>query len=558
MNVVRATIPTGCSERDHRDISGSADPPAAGGSVTMLDKTRTNPNKTRAELAAENESLLARLTELERIAAGRVQKTNARERSKDSLQASEIRYRRLFETAKDGILILDADSGKITDANPFLEVLLGYSHDELVGRALWEIGPFRDVAASRNAFRELQRNEYIRYEDLPLETKDHERRNVEFVSNVYLADGARVIQCNIRDITSRRQAEEITRHDNEELAGRVRELRLRDSNMQVLNRMTDLLQTCSTQEEVFKVVALMADELFPAMNGFLAILSAGERLETVARWGTEPPQQAVFALDDCWAMRRGQPHEVLDPQGSLLCRHFVLRPDTGYLCVPLTVQGETLGVLCLIGLSTGKGESPSSQTSLAVTVGEDIKLSLFNLRLREKLREQATRDSLTGLYNRRYLEESLERELYRTNREGTPLCVAMLDLDYLKKFNDTFGHEAGDRVLRELGRVLREKLRKSDISCRFGGEEFVLVLPGSTLSDAQQRVEQIRLLVKGLQIRHDDQILGRLTVSGGVAASPEHGSTAAELIRAADDALYAAKQAGRDRVVAYEGKDPAE
>jgi len=520
----------------------------------MLDKTRTNPNKTRAELAAENESLLARLTELERIAAGKIH-ANARERSKDPLQESEVRYRRLFETAKDGILILDADSGRITDANPFLEVLLGYSHDELVGRALWEIGPFKDVAASRNAFRELQRNEYIRYEDLPLETKDHERRNVEFVSNVYLADGARVIQCNIRDITSRKQAEEITRHDNEELAGRVRELRRRDSNMQMLNRMTDLLQTCSTEEEVYKVVALMADELFPGMDGLFAILSSGERLETVARWGTEPPEQAVFALEDCWAMRRGQPHEVLDPQGSLLCRHFVLRPDTGYLCVPLTVQGETLGVLCLIGPSTN-GESPNSQKSLAVTVGEDIKLSLFNLRLREKLREQATRDPLTGLYNRRYLEESLERELYRTNREGSPLCLAMLDLDYLKKFNDTFGHEAGDRVLRELGRVLREKLRKSDISCRFGGEEFVLVLPGSSLADAQQRVEQIRLLVKGLQVRHEDQILGRLTVSGGVAASPEHGSTAAELVRAADDALYAAKQAGRDRVVAYKGKEP--
>jgi len=546
------------AQRGITSTSAAALNPEAARSVTMLNKTRANPNKTRAELAAENESLLARLTEMEGIAAGKVQNTNAQERSEDSLHASEVRYRRIFETAKDGILILDADTGKITDANPFLEVLLGYSHDELVGRALWEIGPFKDVAASRTAFRELQRNEYIRYEDLPLETKDRERRNVEFVSNVYLADGARVIQCNIRDITSRRQAEEITRHDNEELAGHVRELRRRDSDMQVLNRMMELLQMCSAKEEIYRVVGLMADELFPGMNGSLAILGTGERLETVARWGSEPPAEAVFTLEDCWAMRRGQPHEVLDPQGSLLCRHFARRPDTGYLCVPLTVQGETLGVLCLIGLSKGKGESARSQTSLAVTVGEDIKLSLFNLRLREKLREQATRDPLTGLYNRRYLEESLERELYRTNREGVPLCVAMLDLDYLKQFNDTFGHEAGDRVLRELGRVLREKLRKSDISSRFGGEEFMLVLPGSSLADARQRVEQIRLLVKGLQVRHEDQILGRLTVSAGVAASPEHGSTAAELIRAADDALYAAKQAGRDRVVSYQAKKSSE
>ncbi len=513
--------------------------------------------QSKVDLAAENESLRIRLAELERCVAGAVQHSSL-PRSDSSVRASEIRYRRLFETAKDGILILDAETGKITDANPFLEVLLGYCRDELVGKTLWEIGPFKDVTASRNAFLELQRNEYIRYEDLPLETKDHERRSVEFVSNVYLEEDTRVIQCNIRDVTSRKQAEEITRHDNQELVSRVRELRRRDSDMQVLNRMTDLLQTCSTQEEVYKVVALMADELFPGMNGALAILASGDRLETVARWGEEPPLQLVFALEDCWAMRRGQPHEVLDPQGSLLCRHYTRRPDTGYLCVPLMVQGETLGVLCLVGLPTEKREGPSGQTSLAITVGEDIKLSLFNLRLREKLREQATRDPLTGLYNRRYLEESLARELHRTNREGVPLCVAMLDLDYLKQYNDTFGHEAGDRVLRELGRVFREKLRKSDISCRFGGEEFVLVLPGSTLADAEHRVEQIRLLVKDLQVRHNDQILGRLTVSAGVAVSPDHGSTAPELLQASDDALYCAKQSGRDRVVSYKRKEPAE
>jgi diguanylate cyclase (GGDEF)-like protein/PAS domain S-box-containing protein len=507
-------------------------------------------NKTRAELASENESLRTRLAELEGILAGTVH--SAQERSPDSVRASEVRYRRLFETAKDGILILEADTGKITDANPFLELLLGYSRAELVGRALWEIGPFKDVAASQKAFRELQRNEYIRYEDLPLETRDHERRNVEFVSNLYLVDGVRVIQCNIRDVTSRKLAEEITRHDTEELVNRVMELRRRDSDMQVLNRMTDLLQTCSTQDEVYKVVELMADELFPGLDGCLAILREGERLETVARWGAEPPVETAFTLEDCWAMRRGQPHEVVDRQGSLLCRHFVRRPETSYLCVPLTVQGETLGVLCLIGVSSATAEGPANQTSLAVTVGEDIKLSLFNLRLREKLREQATRDPLTGLYNRRYLEESLERELHRTTREGVPLCVAMLDLDYLKQFNDTFGHEAGDRILRELGRLFRDKLRKSDISCRFGGEEFVLVLPGSTLADARQRVEEIRLLVKGLQVRHDDQILGRLTVSGGVATSPEHGSTAEQLLHVADEALYLAKQAGRDRVVSYQ------
>lgn len=146
-----------------------------------------------------------------------------RKRIEEALKASEVRYRRLFETAKDGILILDAETGQITDANPFLQDLLGYSHGELLGKMLWEIGPFRDIAASRGAFRKLQRREYIRYDNLPLETKGCRRKQVEFVSNVYRVNGTRVIQCNIRDITARHQAEEALARAGEEMEKRVDE-----------------------------------------------------------------------------------------------------------------------------------------------------------------------------------------------------------------------------------------------------------------------------------------------------------------------------------------------
>jgi PAS domain S-box-containing protein len=175
------------------------------------------PSKTKSHLIAENATLRARLAELEDKLANRPSGKGGelpesditeRKRIEDALKASEIRYRRLFETAKDGILILDADTGRITDANPFLQDLLGYSYAELLGKRLWEIGPFRDIAASRAAFRKLQRKEYIRYDNLPLETKGRRHRHVEFVSNVYLVNGTRVIQCNIRDITERHQAEE--------------------------------------------------------------------------------------------------------------------------------------------------------------------------------------------------------------------------------------------------------------------------------------------------------------------------------------------------------------
>ena len=472
-----------------------------------------------------------------------------RKRITDRLRTSELRYRRLFETAKDGILILDADTGRITDVNPFLEDMLGYSHDELIGKALWEIGPVKDIMASQEAMRHLQDREYIRYDNLPLETRSKQRVQVEFVSNVYRVDGIRVIQCNVRDITARKVAETGMLKLNDELTAMVVEMKQRDREMNQLNHMNDLLQACATQDEAYEVIALMAGDLFIGHSGFVATLHPSDRrLETVARWGDESAIVSAFDLNDCWAMRRGQPHEVADPRGGLVCRHFVGQPATGYLCVPLTVQGDALGLLCIIG-SASNATREAVKEQLAVTVGEAIKLSLCNLRLRERLREQATLDVLTGLYNRRYLDETLARELHRALRRKSPLCVAMLDLDHFKRFNDTFGHEVGDHLLRELGHVLRVNLRKSDVSCRYGGEEFVLVFPDSSLADTRQRVEQIRTLVKGLVFRHGDQPVGKITVSAGIAQAHADGSSPSELLRAADEAMYAAKQGGRDRVV---------
>src|SRR5688500_1013559 len=161
-----------------------------------------------------------------------------------TLAASESRYRRLFETAKDGILILDGDTGRIIDANPFIQDMLGYPESELIGKALWEIGPVLNITASQKAMQELQNKEYIRYEDIPLETKAGERKHVEFVSNVYLVDGYRVIQCNIRDITARKNAEAQVKTTTGKLLDTVDELQRRDRQMQLMNHMNELLQSC--------------------------------------------------------------------------------------------------------------------------------------------------------------------------------------------------------------------------------------------------------------------------------------------------------------------------
>jgi diguanylate cyclase (GGDEF)-like protein/PAS domain S-box-containing protein len=517
-------------------------------------------NKNGTQLSAENASLPLRLTKSKNLTpkwlSGKkfTPKANmaGRKRTEQALRESETRYRRLFETAKDGILLLDAVSGQIADVNPFLIELLGYTREELLGKKLWEIGPFKDAVASQTAFQELQLKKYIRYEELPLETRYGERVEVEFVSNLYEVNGKKVIQCNVRDISERMRTKDSLRKANEELSTLVVELQKHDREMRQINRMNDLLQACKTQEEAYQVIALAVGELFAGQSGGLAILhDSGQYLETFARWGDEALLDSVFSLEDCWAMRRGQQHEVADPETSVNCCHFVRPPKTGYLCLPLVVQGETLGLFFLDTPAGMNHEQANSWQQLVVTVGEGIKLSLSNLKLREIMREQATHDPLTGLFNRRYLDDTLPRELIHARRQNAPICIAMLDIDHFKHFNDTFGHEAGDLMLRELGHLLHENIRKSDIACRFGGEEFVLVLLDSPLEASCQHLEKIRSHVNELQIRFREQLLGTMTLSVGIVEALRHNLTADELLGAVDKALYAAKRAGRDRIVVF-------
>lgn len=474
------------------------------------------------------------------------------------LKESEVRYRRLFETAKDGILILEGDTGRITDANPYLQDMLGYSRDELIGKALWEIGPVKDIPASLEAMRHLQDHDYIRYEDLPLETKAGERKQVEFVSNVYLVDGWRVIQCNIRDITARKHAEASVNTANDELVTLVKELQWRDKLMQLMNHMNELLQSCLTQEEAYQVVSLSAGELFPGHNGALTILSGKDHsLEVVARWGTEEIMESTFSLGDCWALRRGQLHEVSDPQSGLMCRHFFHPPQHGYLCLPLIGGGKIIGLLSLIDNDRSEqGHHPHGLKQLAVTVSETVKLTLANLELRDELRQQAIHDPLTGLFNRRYLDEVLPRELDVAQRRNSSLCVVMLDIDGFKQFNDRLGHGAGDALLREFSHMMRNHLRKSDIVCRYGGDEFVVIMPDSSIHDTHDRIDRIRVLLKGLpKIQTNGKIPDIISLSAGLAFMPEHGNTEGELLRAADKAMYTAKKLGRDQVVVYQSTE---
>ena len=184
----------------------------------------------------------------------------------------------------------------------------------------------------------------------------------------------------------------------------------------------------------------------------------------------------------------------------------------------------------------------------ALVVTEHLTLSLANLRLKEMLRTQATRDALTGLFNRRYMEESLEQEFHRSHRNKHPVSIIMLDIDHFKKFNDTYGHDAGDALLKELGTMLKSIVRKEDIACRYGGEEFILILPEATIEIAAQRAEYFRKALQFTSFRHLDQNIAMITVSMGVASYPDHGQDSETVFRRADEALYKAKNNGRNRV----------
>ena len=280
-------------------------------------------------------------------------------------------------------------------------------------------------------------------------------------------------------------------------------------------------------------------------------------MEAIADWGNTYEGQRVFAPDECWALRRGKPQSYRSGEKTGHCKHIDLAQVQESLCVPLMAQGEALGIVSLQMIRTQEElelaprSAWEAQRRLAVVLAEQVALALGNLRLRETLKNQSICDPLTGLFNRRYMEESLEREFSRANRSKTSVAIIMMDLDHFKRFNDTFGHQAGDTLLRTLGDLLKRNTRGQDIACRYGGEEFVLVLTDSNLAGALHRAEILRQQVKQLSVEYAGQLLGAISVSMGVAIYPDHGTTMSDVLRASDQALYCAKREGRDRVSAW-------
>ena len=360
---------------------------------------------------------------------------------------------------------------------------------------------------------------------------------------------------SLQDVTERVQAEIRLQNANQKLAEKVQELEQRSKEINLLSEMGSKLQACKEPDEAYVEICSKAEQLFPNWSGSLCVTSASKTtVETVSDWGQSGHVERVFGPDDCWALRRGQPQLYRRGEKGPACRHIDLKEVTESLCVPLMAQGEALGIMSLQMMQgTEPGDpaprpSDESERRLAAVLAKQVALSLWNLKLRESLRNQSICDPLTGLFNRRYMEESLEREFSRANRHKTSVAIVMLDLDHFKRFNDTFGHQAGDELLRALGNLLQKNTRSQDIACRYGGEEFALVLSDSSLEGAYKRAEILRQQVKQMSVEYDGQTLGAVSVSMGVALFPDHGTTMGDVMRASDQALYSAKREGRDRV----------
>jgi diguanylate cyclase (GGDEF)-like protein/PAS domain S-box-containing protein len=466
---------------------------------------------------------------------------------KSSVLEGDDLYREFFENASDIIFTYDF-SGKPLSINRAVERITGYTVAEALEMRIGDV-----VAPGHSTSRHGTLDPKIAGEvplnfEVEIIGKDKNPIALSVSTRpVYRGGKAVAVQGIARDISKRKKTEQDLHEANLKLEAWVSELEERTREMTMLNDMGDILRACFTLDEAYNVIVRVAQQIFPVQVGVLYVIAPSRNsVESVAVWGDPALAERVFAPQECWALRRGRMHWVENSRSGLICKHVHHPPTDGYVCIPMMAQSEAIGVLHLMQPDNVKMNETKQR--MAVTMSEHIAMALSNLKLHETLRSQSIRDPLTGLFNRRFMEESLELEIKRAARNQRPLGMIMIDLDHFKYFNDNFGHEAGDLLLKELGALLRGNIRGEDIACRYGGEEFTLILPEGTGAVTRQRAEFFKEAIQRLDIHYRGRPLGRITASMGVAIFPDHGRTAKALVEAADKALYRSKNAGRDRV----------
>lgn len=309
----------------------------------------------------------------------------------------------------------------------------------------------------------------------------------------------------------------------------------------LLTGMALLLQTCTREKELVDVIDVYLPRLFPDVSGeFFLQVDSGKEIQSVLGWGT---QAQTWPLPDFKRCRSFTCSVVVNDRENLSqsCQSC----HRGECCVPLCDGDHAFGMLCL---NTSQ-PLQAGYRGLAFVTAEYLALAICNLRLKKRLHELTVKDALTGLFNRRHMDEVIPRELLRAKRAGTSCGAIMIDLDHFKRVNDTFGHDGGDVVLKKVGKFLNSMFRQEDVVCRFGGEEFFVLMTSGEVTDYCRRAQALGGGIKALDIRWNGQQISPVTVSMGVAVFPNHATSFEELLKVADQALYLAKARGRDRVV---------
>ncbi len=425
------------------------------------------------------------------------------------MKSTRGKVKKQTDASRDGLLTLDFDTGAITEVNTLLIRTLGYSRKELLGMKLWEIGAFEDAKLSQESFEAWQRQESIHYQELPLRGKDGHFFHAEFIISVPTVGSDKVIQCTIRHLARRHRAPEARRGSERQMQA-------------LMASLEDVIIEMDGQGTYLNIWTGNAGLLVRPMAEM-----HGRRVSEI--------------LDEPLASR------ILES-----CQHVLTRGDYEDIEYPLKVVSGRRWFLARINPVPAENGNAETVCMLIrdITKRKQMEDDLF--RSEEALREQSVRDHLTGLFNRRYMEETLERELRRASRKLTSVGIIILDVDGFKRFNDTSGHAAGDEVLRELSNMLLAHVRGEDIPTRFGGDEFIIVLPDASRDQTRQRAELLFQDASRLNIQFEGRSLETLSLSAGVAAFPENGSTAEEVLKAADMALYLAKDQGQGRVVVAE------
>ncbi|MDQ1278731.1 MAG: hypothetical protein QG555_1775 [Thermodesulfobacteriota bacterium] len=352
-----------------------------------------------------------------------------------------------------------------------------------------------------------------------------------------------------------------------------------ESEVRLLGRMANLILSCLTQDEARAVAVRFLPQLFPGDTGALFVRNSPQDLyDPIVSWGEERPWKP-FPGQDCWSLRRRRIHSIREDKDQPACPHADHDPERWLsLCIPMTAREDILGVFhLLVPVDTGKsrqgGEGERTDGSgtdrekvgadpgatlvgkrrLAALVADILALLLVNLRLRKQIEDLSVRDALTGCFNRRYLEETLGRELKSAQRTGRQVAVILMDIDHFGQFTEVYGHGASGMVLRDLGSFLRENIREVDIPCRYGADEFALLLPDTSLAACRRRAEHLHAMIRDLSLQDGHAHMRKITISMGIAACPEQGETGCDLMEAAKAALKNAKQTGRDRVGVVEG-----